>query len=427
MKPKNRLLAGGVHSLTLPDTRFKTAQLTVALLVPLTKETVEENALLPRLLVRSCAAYPDFTALNKRLNELYGATVSGEVSRVGEVQALVFTAEATADRFAFHGEHVTAACAELLRNMLFRPALENGCFRAEDVETERRCLAEEVRAEINEKRWYARCQAERLLCPNEAYGIGRYGLAEVIETLSPEAITRAWKRVLQQATVQLILQEDCEHTEVEAAFCKEFEAVQGRCPVACSTDIATRIPTLRRKIERMEVGQSKMVMGFRTDCAEPQAGVSATRLMNALLGGTATSLLFRNVREKLSLCYYCSSTYDRVKGILLVQCGVDEKNAERAEREILAQRDLICRGEFSDEDLEAARRSVVQSFEAVNDSQGARAAWYVVQSTHDDLRSPQEMQEEIASVTREAVIEAACKLQYECMYLLAQKEEAANA
>jgi predicted Zn-dependent peptidase len=132
------------------------------------------------------------------------------------------------------------------------------------------------------------------------------------------------------------------------------------------------------------------------------------------------------VREKLSLCYYCSSAYDRVKGVLLVQSGVDEQNAVRAETEILAQRDLICRGKFTDEDLEAARRSVVQSFEAVNDSQSARAAWYVVQSTREDLRTPEEIREEIAAVTREEVIAAAQKLQYECVYMLAPKEEAAD-
>lgn len=426
MKQENRLLVNGVRSLALTDKRFKTAQITVALLLPLKKETVEENALLSRLLVRSCARYPDFTALHKRLSELYGASVSGEVSRVGEVQALIFTAETTADRFALNGEAVTAACAELLREMVFRPAFVNGLFRAEDVQTERRCLAEEVRAEINEKRWYARVQAERLLCPDEAYGIGRYGSAEVIETLTPETMTRAWKRVLQEASVQLILQDDKYLEEVEQAFCQEFAAIENRNPVKCFTDTQTSNPTLRRKIERMEVGQSKLVMGFRTGCAEPNEEVSATRLMNALLGGTATSLLFRNVREKLSLCYYCSSAYDRIKGVMLIQCGVDEKNAVRAETEILAQRELICRGEFTDEDLEAARRSVIQSFEAVNDSQNARAAWYVVQSTGDKVSSPEEIREEIAAVTKEAVIEAAKKLQYECVYLLAQKEEVAH-
>ena len=106
-------LCNGVESMVLPDDRFKTAQITVGLFLPLARETVEEYALLPRLLTRACASYPDFSALNRRLNELYGASVTGRVTRVGEAQGLIFTAECTADRFALHGEEVSAACAKL--------------------------------------------------------------------------------------------------------------------------------------------------------------------------------------------------------------------------------------------------------------------------------------------------------------------------
>ncbi len=421
MRTDNRLVGVGVHSLLIPDERFKTSQLTVALLMPLNKETVEEYALLPRLLIRGCAAYPDFTALNQRLNQLYGATVTGDVARIGETQALILTAECTSDRYAINGEQLTAACAELLSEMLFRPALENSVFRTEDVETERRCLAEEVRAEINEKRWYARRQAERLLCPDEAYGIGRYGDATVIESLTPETVTAAWKRVLRSASVQLILQSDRALPQIEEALCREFAAVCGREPITCHTDTVTCLPEFRRQAERMEVGQSKLVLGFRAGCAEPEAGVNATRLMNALLGGTATSLLFKNVREKLSLCYYCSSVYDRIKGVLFVQSGVDEANAERAETEILAQLEAIRRGEFADEELEAARRSIVQSFEAVNDSQSARTAWYVSQAALKQPATPEKTREAIEAVTRAEVIAAAERVRYECAYLLAQR------
>lgn len=426
MKTDNRLLGEGVYSLSIPDARFKTAQLTVALLMPLSKDTVEAYALLPRLLARACAAYPDFTALHRRLNQLYGAAVTGDVARIGETQALVITAECTSDRYAISGEQLTAACAELLCEMLFRPALAGGVFRLEDVETERRCLAEEVRAEINEKRWYARRRAEQLLCPDEAYGIGRYGRAEVIESLTPRAATDAWKRVLREASVQLILQGDGALPEVEETLCREFAAVSGRKPVVCHTDTATQLPEFRRQVERMEVGQSKLVLGFRTGCSEPDAGVAAVRLMNALLGGTATSLLFKNVREKLSLCYYCSSVYDRIKGVLFVQSGIDEKNAERAEIEILAQLDAIRCGEFTDEELEAARRSIVQSFEAVNDSQSARAAWYVSQAALSEPTSPETTRKAIEAVTRDEVIAAARAVRYECAYLLAQKGGSAD-
>ena len=421
MQGKVRRLCDGVESLTLPDSRFKTAQITVGLFLPLSRETVEEQALLPRLLTRACAAYPDFTALNRRLNELYGAAVTGQVTRVGEAQGLILTAECTGDRYALNGEAVTAQCAQLLCDMLFSPALENGVFRRADVETERRCLAEDVRAQINEKRWYARRRAEELLCPDEAYGIGQYGSAEVIEQLTPERVTEAWKRMLRHATVRLTLQGDQPMPQVEDAFLRGFSAVEGRSPLPCVTDTTTHLPELRRRMERMPINQSKLVMGFRTDCAEPSTEVTATRLMNAVLGGTPSSLLFRNVREKLSLCYYCSSSYDRMKGILLVQSGVDEANAERAEQEILRQVAALAAGDFTDDDLEAARRAVIQSFEAVNDSQAGLAGWYLAQTLLTEQHSPEDVRRELALVDRAAVVRAAQRLRCECVYLLAQE------
>lgn len=421
MQPIIRTLCDGVESFTLTDTRFKTAQITVGLFLPLSRDTVEEYAILPLLLTRACAAYPDFTALNRRLNELYGASVTGRTMRVGEAQLLMLTAEATADRYALNGETITASCAELLCDMLFRPALENGIFRAEDVGTESRCLAEDVRAQINDKRWYARRRAEELLCPDEAYGIGQCGRADVIEALTPEQVTAAWKRMLQCATVRVIVQNDTPMPQVEEAFARGFSAVEGRAPVPCVTDTTTRLPQLRRHTERMAINQSKLVMGFRTDCAEPDEDVTSVRLMNAILGGTPSSLLFRNVREKLSLCYYCSSAYDRMKGVLLVQSGVDEANAERAEREILRQVEALANGEFTDEDMESARRCVIQSFESTGDSQSATASWYIAQTLLPKPCTPQEIRAQVESVDRDAIIRAARRLTCECVYLLAQE------
>ena len=421
MGVKMHRLCKGVDCITLPDSRFKTTQITVGLFVPLSRETVEEYALLPRLLTRACAAYPDFTVLHRRLNELYGASIGGSVTRVGEAQGLIFTAECTADAYALNGEKVTAECARLLCEMLFSPLLENGEFRASDVETERRCLAEDVRAQINEKRWYARCRAEELLCPEEAYSIGRYGRAEVIETLSPSRLVAAWKRLLQCATVKITVQSDREMPEVEQAFAKGFSAVDGRCPVPCVTDTTAHLPTLQRQTERMAVNQCKLVMGFRTDCAEPHEDTTAVRLMNAVLGGTPSSLLFRNVREKLSLCYYCSSSYDRMKGVLLVQSGVDEANVQRAEEAILKQVEALANGDFTDDDLEAARRCVIQSFETVNDSQNGLSGWYLAQALLPQAITPNETREAFARVDREEVIRAAKRLRCECVYLLAQE------
>lgn len=122
-----RTLCDGVESLCLPDDRFKTVRLSAVFLLPLREETAAEYALLPFLLRRSCAAYPDLTALNRRLNELYGTRIFANVTRVGEAQALMLTAVCLKDRYALAGEALTTACAQLLRDMLLRRRWRTGC------------------------------------------------------------------------------------------------------------------------------------------------------------------------------------------------------------------------------------------------------------------------------------------------------------
>lgn len=416
----NEVLADGIRCLSLPESRFKTNRLSVAMLLPLNRQTASAGALLPYLLRRSCAAYPDYRALQNRLNELYGASITAEVARVGEAQALVLTAVSIDDRFALAGESVAEDCADLLRQMLFEPVLENGIFRSSDVETEKRCLIERMHAEINDKRWYARRRCEEILCENEAYAVDRYGSPESAAALTPGEITAAWRRVLAGARVQLILQGGAAAMHAAGPLREAMAGVPGRKPLDCPTDTMAANPRVRDVTERMRVNGSKLVMGFRTGTAEPDGDVAAARLMNALFGGTPHSLLFRHVREKLSLCYYCSSAYDRLKGVLLVESGVDERNAGRAREEILRQLDAVKKGDFSQEDLESARISARQSFEAVEDSQSAQAAWYLGQCLLPGVSTPEEASKALADVTKERVVAAAERLRLESIYLLAQ-------
>lgn len=125
--------------------------------------------------------------------------------------------------------------------------------------------------------------------------------------------------------------------------------------------------------------------------------------MNALFGGTPHSMLFRSVREKLSLCYYCASSYDYIKGVMLVDSGVEAAKADEAQAEILRQLDLLRQGAFTDEDLEAARRSVLNQFQEVDDLQSSQDGWYLRQSVSTRFTSPEESAAALAAVTRDEV------------------------
>ena len=155
-----------------------------------------------------------------------------------------------------------------------------------------------------------------------------------------------------------------------------------------------------------------------THLADPDEACMAARLMNALFGGTPHSMLFRSVREKLSLCYYCASSYDYIKGVMLVDSGVEAAKADEAQAEILRQLDLLRQGAFTDEDLEAARRSVLNQFQEVADLQSSRMGWYLRQSVSTRFTSPEESAAALAAVTRDEVCAAARQVHPICVYLL---------
>lgn len=420
-------LAPGVRFLALPDARFKTAKLTVALYLPLREETASAQALLPYVLCRACRTYPDFSALQLRLSELYGADIVPSVLRVGEQQVLAFSAVSLQDRFALDGEPITAACAGLLRDMLFDPVLENGALRAQDVAQEQRCLEEQIQSEINEKRLYARRRCEVLTCEGEPYAVDRFGTVEGVRAVTPQSLTDTWKRVLREAQVLILYQGDGDGRTAATTLAQAFTAAGTDRLTLPAPVVKGGDGTVNTVCETMDVKQAKLVMGFRTTVAEPSAEVPAMRLLNALWGGTFSSLLFQNVREKLSLCYYCSSSFDRQKGLFLVDSGVEVAKAATAKAEILRQLQQIRDDAFTEEELENARRAIVNQFYEAEDLPGTLSAWYIGQGPADTFRSPAQAAKELEQVTRAQVVALANTVTLCCVYCLSGEEMNSDA
>lgn len=410
-------LAPGVYFSSVDDGRFKTGCISVTMLVPLKKETAAKNALLPQVLTRSCKKYPDFLSLNKRLNSLYGASVAGYCRKFGEAQALTLSIAGLDDRFTMDKEQVSAQLTELLCAMLFEPKLEDGAFCKQDVEQERRQLLDAIDAEYNEKRVYAVNRCIEIMCKDEAFGIRRYGSREEVEKLTAQDVYSAWEDVLKTARVEVMMIGSSDKTAAIDTFRKAFERIR-RQPAEIKTEIVRSAGSVTRETEELNVAQSKLVMAFRTGVAEPDGNVMAQRLMSAVLGGTPNSKFFVNVREKYSLCYYCASRYDRNKGILTVESGVETQNIEKAEKEILNQIHALQNGELSGFEMESTKLSMTNSFNSMSDTVGGTEAWYISQLLDKEQLTPEEAAKRVMDVTAQQVISAAKKLSLDTVYVL---------
>ncbi len=414
----------GVTFLTLTDDRFTTARISVSLYVPLAEETAGRYAMLPYLLRRGCRRLDCVTAFSRELDRLYGAGIDGYIAAAGETQIVNLSMSCLDDRFALDGDRVTKDCADLLLEVLFDPPFENGMFREEDVAQERRCTLESIAAEINDKRRYAVSRCKKLLCEGEPYAVSKYGTKEQVEALTREELTDAWRTLLQTAPMRVIYQGSGDGEAVKQAF---VDRLTTRCvkPLPEVTVKPAKAQVARGN-ESMDVNQCQLVLGLRTEVADDHPLSDAMRLANAVFGATPHSLLFRHVREEHSLCYYCVSRFDRRKGIMMVESGVEQASLVQAEEEILRQLEALQNGAFSDEELEHARLSLLDAMMGVQDSASATAEWYSAQKPNRH-RTPEQAMQAIRAVTREQVIEAANTLTLDCVFTLTPdgKEETA--
>lgn len=417
-------ILNGVTLLSVRANRFKTNETAITLALPLKNETASANALLINLLSRKCADYPNMLSLNRKLAHLYGASLSGGVAKSGECQILKLSLSSLDDRFSLDGESISLECIKLLCSMLFHPRLdENGDFYQEDIDAEKRILIEKIEAEENEKRTYVLRQTEKLMFADEPYSINRFGDVEQIKKLTADDIKNAWKNAVKSAKILVTVVGDTDIDEVKNYLSDcfaETERSYEKLPEAVFVPESTEV---KRKTERMDVKQGKLVLGFRVNMKGDDKLTAAMRTFCDVFGGGPYSKLFANVREKMSLCYYCSARYTRQKSYIMIQCGCNEESMDKAVDEILNQLEIIKNGDF-EEEFASSKMALRDSIMAVNDAPDMLEYWYAGQITDDDFKSPEMSVKENESVTAEQVKHCASLLSLDTVYKLAAPKEA---
>lgn len=415
-------IAEAVRFCSVKTDKFKTCRVNVSLAMPLDKN-VSSRAILPFMFQRRCAKYPDFTSFSRVLDELYGASVSAGVLKRGEAQILSFGLTAIDDRFALDGDKVALECMELLLNMIFEPITDGESFPADIIEQEKRLLTEVIMNEQNDKRRYAMLKCEEAMFADEAYGINRFGTVEKVNALTPESVYAAWRDVLERSTVQITMVSSMSPEPVAQLIESKFGRID-RHPVKIETQFITGLPKPEYVTESMPLKQGKLVMGFRTGMRNEDDMMPAIRVAVDIFGGGTYSKLFSVVREKMSLCYYCSAGLFNSKGVVMVQSGIEDANEEKAKNEIVNQLSLTANGEFTDEDFASSIKSLTDTILSSSDTPEEICSWYASQILRDKMKSPEEFVDEIRNVDRDEVVRAAKTIMLDTVFMLKSNGEA---
>ena len=397
--------------------RFKQSCLSVQLLRPMCRSEAAKNALLPAVLLRGCRDYPDLKRITEKLDDLYGASVGTLVRRIGDYQTTGFYCGFIDDRFALENDAVLLPMLRFVGQLLLQPVTAHGCFDEDFVESEKKNLISVIESEKADKRVYAAGKLLQLMGKGDSFGIPRLGEKEDVAAITAAGLWAHYQKLLRESPVELFYV-GCAPAEQLCSALQEIFSPLERRVVALPEQAGFRASEIIHGRERMEIAQGKLSMGFLTPITQNDPRFAAMQVANNVFGGGQTSKLFMRIREEQSLCYAIGAGYYGSKGLVTVSAGIDFDKEEAVRREVLHQLRLCAEGEFTQEELDGAKETILSGLRAVYDSPGAIEGYFSTAAISGQNRTPESHAEQIRAVTREDVAAAAATIRPHSTFFL---------
>lgn len=419
MKYNRTELGGNIGFSTIIDEKFKTSTISIRFITPLNAETAAANSLGMGTLTSSNSVYKTYAALSEKLSALYGAGLSTATQKRGDVQILGVGASWICNKYALDDEDVEGEMLGIVRDCIFAPNAKNGEFDEESYNITKKDLLDHIDSELNNKRGFAISRAAETAFKGEPAENSCYGTKESAQAVTSAMAFEAYENLLKTAQVEIFFVSPQENPKAIEIFTESFAKIKRDSK---SVIFRTKSPLSSEVVtaqDEFDVRQCKMVLTFKSDSDD----IFAIKLLSTIFGETPVSKLFMNVREKMSLCYYCACRPIASKGALMVDIGAERDNLEKAKAEILHQLDEIKQGNISDNELESAIASLENGLCQVGDTPSSYTGWYFERFCNGEIRTPQEQLLDYKNVTKARIVEAANSMKLDSIYLMLNKEE----
>ena len=420
MKYKEIDIKNGIKLHTIKTEKFKTNLIAVMLTTKLDRKNVTKNALIPAVLRRGTKFMQTQEDINKKMEDMYGASFDCGLDKTGDNQILKFYMETVNNEFLPQdAENMIKSSIEKIFEIIFNPYLENGVFKKEYVEQEKENIKQIIDGKIDSKARYALDRCIEEMYKNEPFGLYKFGYVEDLKDINEKNLYEYYLELIKTCKIDIYISgivdenihniikqnENIEKLEERKPDFKEFELVKKENGEAKEIQ------------ESMEVTQGKLILGLDVNILDKDARYKIM-IYNSLLGGSANSKLFQNVREKASLAYTASSSYYRFKNNIFINCGIDIPNYQKALEIIKKQIEDMKNGDFTDEEIENAKNGIIASIKTINDEQDTEITYYFGQELSGTKTSLEEYVENIQKVSKSDVLEVTKQISINTIYFL---------
>lgn len=421
MEYKENELKQGIKLHTIKTDKFKTNLVAIFLTTELNRENVTKNALISMLLRRGTKNMTTQEEISKQMEEMYGASFDCGLDKTGDNQVLKFYIEVINDNFLPHQEEdMLKKALQNLIEIVFNPYIENQGFKQEYIEQEKNNLKQIIEGKIDNKARYAmdRCIEEMYF--DKPFGLYKFGYIEDLQGINAKDMYSYYKNLINSCKIDIFASGNINDEVINIV--KENEDIK-KLKARTANYNVPKIEKIQKNdkeniiTDAMEVTQGKLILGLDIDIDNEELKYTAL-VYNSILGGSANSKMFQNVREKAHLAYVASSSYLRHKNNIFINCGIEIENYEKALEIIKKQLEDMKNGDFTEEDLENAKKGIIATIKTITEEQDTEISYYFGQELANSKVSLEDYIKKIERVTKHDVIDIAKKVSVNTIYFL---------
>ncbi|RHW39582.1 insulinase family protein [Lysinibacillus yapensis] len=413
-------LAEGVHLHIRQTTQFKTVNFSIKWRAPLNQETAAQRAVLSNVLQHSNGKFKKSAEFRSYLDDLFGTVLYFDASKRGSEHTVLLNVETVNDQYLAHNK-VFNEVLDLIHTAIFNPNFENGQFVPSIVEREKEMILHRIQSIFDDKTRYAQYRLNQIIRPNHPASISASGTLETVEQVTPESLTKAYESMINEDRIDIYVVGDI---DVEAVQKKLTESLpfKDRTPKQPEQTTNESKPEREYTKEQQEMKQGKLHIGFSTPVRFGDEDYPKMQIFNGVFGGYAHSKLFMNVRERESLAYYASSSYNSMYGLVFVVSGIEPSNEKKATDVIYEQLEAIKNGEITDLELAQTKAMLINQLKESLDLARGQIEIFDQYKNLNEPFSVDTWNERWQNVTKEDVQKMAEQVKLEAVYFLCGKE-----
>lgn len=407
--------------------KFKSIYFSVNFTMPVNKRQISENALLSAVLGKSNKKFKTQKEIQMYLYSLYGSNFDIGIERFGDLYNIEFRCECINKKYLPNNTDVVNEVLEFLYDAIYNPNVLNGVFDEEVVEREKDFILNKIREVKDDKLRYGIRKMEELMCKDEPFSTYVYGDEDDIYKITSSDLYKRYNEVISNSCITFII----------SGNLLEYEDIEEKVNNIFNNKLVSKLNykdlIYNQKLnhnqevveESQQTTQSVLSYGLRINNTNSDDFYKLS-VYNALLGGTPSSKLFQNFREKESLAYTVRSRYYRFKDIIIIYAGIQKENYEKAKLVLENEINKIKDGEISDEEFEASKKSIISDLKEWNDSKIALSKMFISNlfSLKNDSLTLEQMVDKLEKVTKQDIIDIASKITIEKIYFLGGENNA---